>query len=285
MNTEQKNKITTRLAEHSRELGLSQAQLSRRITDVSATTINFILTNKWKEQDGLISDDMWNRVANYLGEGNGWVTVDTRNLKAIKKMCRDCHTKSIARAIAGEPGRSKTEALKAYAGNNANVFYLECSEFWSKKMFLNKLRQAMGLQQEQATSAEIMEDIIQHLSKLNKPLIIIDEADKVQEALCGFFVTLYNHAKNCGFILSGSVFFEKHFRKGVRLNRRGYSEAFSRIGSEFIMVPPVSNQDVRAICEANGLTDELQTKEVINSCGGDLRRVARLVNDFKMMVR
>lgn len=278
-----KQNISSKLAEHIAQLGLSQTKVAAKIGGISPATVNSIVNFKWMEQDGLVSDAMWQNVANYLGEGNEWITVEIRNFKAINRIAHDCQTKGIARAIAGEPGRCKSEALRSYASRNQNTFYIECDEHWTKKHFLNKLRQAMGLPIEQQSIGDIMEEILQHLNKLRKPIIIIDEVDKLQDKWVGFFITLYNKAKSCGFMLSGSVFFEKNFLKGVRLNKRGYCEAYSRFGKEFIAIKPVDAESVRAICETNGLTDDMKIKEVINSCDGDLRRVNRMVTDFKMM--
>lgn len=286
MNTENKNNITAALQKYMDDRGLSGNRLAKTIGNVSAATISQILNHKWQENDQLVSVEMWNHLGSFLGVNNNWNIVKTKNYKRVWNLTRDCQQQSISRAISAAPGLSKSVTLQAYASSNPNVYYIECKEHWNRKVFLNKIRQAMGLAVGTENVSEIAEQITDHIRKATKPLIIIDEADKLKDTVITFFISLYNDTNNrCGYLLAGSVFFEKKMLKGVSKNQLGYSEAFSRIGRQFHHLYDLTATEVRDICEANGLEDDEAIKVIINECitskHNDLRRVNRMVIDSK----
>lgn len=65
--------------------------------------------------------------------------------------------------------------------------------------------------------------------------------------------------------------------KGLRLNRKGYAEIYSRIGRKFVELPLPNSEDVAAVCVANGVSDTKAINKVIDESDGDLRRVKRSV--------
>lgn len=70
-------------------------------------------------------------------------------------------------------------------------------------------------------------------------------------------------------------------QKGVRTNRKGYKEIYSRVGRKFIPIQVVNSEDVAAVCIANGVTDPETINEIIDDCESDLRRVKRKVHAVK----
>ena len=73
-------------------------------------------------------------------------------------------------------------------------------------------------------------------------------------------------------------------RIGLRYNKKGYKEINSRIGRKFFDLNATSRNDVYAICQANGLTNEAEIKRVmkdVEACDNDLRRVKRVVHAQK----
>ena len=70
---------------------------------------------------------------------------------------------------------------------------------------------------------------------------------------------------------------QKKIEKGVRLNKKGYEEIYSRIGRNFISVPVINDQDIADVCRANGVTDKADIKTVTADADSDLRRVKRKI--------
>ena len=70
-------------------------------------------------------------------------------------------------------------------------------------------------------------------------------------------------------------YLEKKIKRGLRLNKKGYKEIYSRIGRKFIMLKGVGIGDITEVCMANGVTAKGDIRSVIDDCDGDLRRVKR----------
>jgi DNA transposition AAA+ family ATPase len=222
----------------------------------------------------------------WLGITDEWVIVTTdRNFRRVNNICTEAQRKSHARAISAAPGTGKSVSLKHYSNNNPNAFYIECGDYWTKKVFLSKLKTAMGLKPVHLQGIpDMVDEIIQALRTLRKPLLIIDEADKLKDNTLTFFITFYNELTSvCGFVLSGSEFFEKHIEKFSRLNKKGYREILSRFGGEFLHLYDLTEDRIKAIANANGIHDAERLNRIINKSNGDIRTVQRVIEDIKLL--
>ncbi|MGG6496095.1 UNVERIFIED_CONTAM: ATP-binding protein, partial [Bacteroidetes bacterium 56_B9] len=73
---------------------------------------------------------------------------------------------------------------------------------------------------------------------------------------------------------------------GLRYQKPGYKEFYSRIGRKFYELEPTDVNDVFAICSANGVTDRKDIDKVIkeaSTCDFDLRRVRKSIHKVKRM--
>ena len=254
----------------------SQNAAARSISGVSSATISQILTGQWD----LISDEMWRSVASQTGyDRHGWNVVRTRGFQRISEILADAKDKSLVMALTGEAGCGKSESIKVFARNNRNVYHVVCQEYWNRRNFMTEMLSQLSISSAGCTVSEMMTDIISAIKKRERPLIILDEADKLSDQVLYFFISLYNSLEDdCGIILCATNYLEKHIAKGVRINRKGYNEIFSRIGRKFIPIEQVNGDDVEAVCRANGITDDGVIDEIIENCDYDLRRVRRLVH-------
>lgn len=260
--------------------GLSQAEASKKL-GVSPATINNIINRKYVENAKLnVSEDLWRKIAQWAGV-SGWNAAATRDFKRINVLCANCQSEGRSRAISFDPGSGKTYALKSYASSHHNVYYIECDEYWGKKDFLNELRKQMGLVETGLTISEMVASIIEYLNRDEMPLVIIDEADKLKDAVLNFFKTFYNKS-NSGFILCGAPYFAKRIMKGVRLQKQAYQEIHSRLGGEFFQMKGLNQSDIRNVCEANGVKDDNDIQRVINYTEGDLRRAKTMIEELKL---
>lgn len=246
---------------------------------VSSAIVSQMLNGKWET----IADEMWRGVAAKLGyTAKQWNTVQTRDFKLIYELLEDAQEYSNVFACIGDAGSGKSVAIEAFAAEHKNVFVLRCSEFWNRKVMLSELLQAMGRDCSGLTVAEMMADTISTLKKMEVPVIPIDEADKLSDQLFYFLITIYNQLEgHCGIALFATDHLEKRIRRGLRLNKKGYKEIYSRIGRKFITLKGVGSTDVAQICAANGISDATQVKEIIQDCENDLRRVKRKIHAIK----
>ena len=82
----------------------------------------------------------------------------------------------------------------------------------------------------------------------------------------------------CGIVLLATNHLEKRIRKGVKLNKKGYNEIWSRLGRKCVELKGVDAADIAAICEANGVTQRVEVDAIIYNSESDLRRVKRKIH-------
>ncbi len=278
MTTAEKEQIRSKLAEFC-DLKGSQNKASIALKSVSAATISQVLNSNWD----LITDEMWRTIASQVGyDPREWMVVETRGYRRMYDLLDAAQQDALVFAVTGDAGCGKSEAIRAYEHSHRNVYNLSCSEYWNRKQFMTELLQTMGLDSSGSTVSEMMSDIILALKRKERPMIILDEADKISDQVLYFFITLYNKLEDhVGIILCATDYLEKRIKKGVRINRKGYKEIYSRVGRKFIPIPIVNGEDVAAVCIANGIDDTRAIREVYDDCENDLRRVKRKIHALK----
>lgn len=274
MKKEEKQVIAEALKDYCRQKG-SQNKAANSMNGVSAATISQILAGNWDS----ISDDMWRAVAAQTGhDSREWRIARTRAYDRMMFLLDSARAESLVLAVTGSAGCGKTEAIRNYGKMHRQVYHLCCSEYWNRRTFMGKLLQCMGIDYTGSTVSDMMDDIIDTLKRTEKPLVVLDEADKLSDQVLYFFISLYNQLEDhCGIILCATDYLEKCIKKGLRIRRKGYEEVFSRMGRKFIPLQVISNEDVAAVCVANGVTNESDIRRIVNDSENDLRRVKRAV--------
>lgn len=246
---------------------------------ISSATLSQMLNDNWD----LIADKMWRRVMIALKIDFDWQTAETKNFKMLVSLLQQAQNRSISVSVAHNAGAGKSHAYKYYERAVPNVFYIECKTFWSRKNYMKNLLQNCGLSGE-GTIEDMVERFTENLEGLDKPLVIIDQLDKLNDSSLDLFMDFYNDLDGyCGFLISGVPALKKRILRGCQRDKTGYKEFYSRVGSNFIYLDEVTRDDVAKICIANGLKDEEKITEIFNSCLGDLRRVKRDVEKWFMM--
>lgn len=274
MTNEQKQQICEQLRTYVEQKG-SGNKAAASMNGVSSATVSKVLSGKWDT----ISDDMWRSIAAQCGhKAEGWQLVETRAYKAMTFTLENAQRDSLVMAVIGEAGSGKTEAIKNYAASGRNVYHLVCSEYWNRRTFMAKVLQSMGEIYSGTTVADMMDAIVDTLKRKEAPLIVLDEADKLSDQVLYFFISLYNQLEGqCGIIMTATRYLRARIEKGLRLNRKGYAEIYSRIGRKFVELPLHNSEDVAAVCAANGVTDAKTINSIVDEADGDLRRVKRSV--------
>lgn len=275
----QKQAIADKLKEYVSRFD-SQNKAAKSLKDVSPATISQIFNNNWE----LIATEMWRKIGNQIGYSEiEWSAVETKDFKILTKLLEDARIHSNVFACTGDAGTGKTFTLRNFAENNKRVYLLKCAEFWNRKMFMQELLSSMGCDSSGYTVGEMMAEVVRTIKSQPQPLIIMDEADKLTDQVLYFFITLYNQLEdNCGIVLCATDHLSKRIKRGLKLNKKGYKEIFSRIGRKFIELKGVSSLDITSICNANGITDRKVISEIIEDCEGDLRRVKRKVHAVRL---
>lgn len=252
-----------------------QNKAANSIKGVSAGTLSQMQNGNWEH----ISDEMWRKVAKAIGfGGKRWNTAETATYKQVHFTLEAAQEEARVMSLTAPAGSGKTYAAKEYEASHRNVYRLMCDEFWSKNDFVEELLRVMGEKADGLTKRERLRLACDVLSRKEQPLLIFDEFDKLGDNVWSFFITLYNRLEGqCGMVLLSTDYIEKRMRMGLKYQRKGYPEIFSRLGSRFVGLDRAEYEDVKAVCEANGLTEEAVIEDIARSAKGDLRRVRQLV--------
>lgn len=273
---DEKKQISEQLRAYCDQKG-SQNKAAASLNGVSSATVSKVLAGNWDT----IADDMWRSIAGQIGAGKtaeGWQLVPTRAYKAMTFTLESSQRDALVVGVIGEAGSGKTEAIKTYTAGGRNVYHLVCSEYWNRRTFMAKVLQTMGATYSGNTVADMMDTIVDTLKRKESPLIVLDEADKLSDQVLYFFISLYNQLEgHCGIIMTATRYLKARIEKGLRLNRKGYAEIYSRIGRKFVELPLLNSEDVAAVCVANGITDAKAINSIVDEADGDLRRVKRSV--------
>lgn len=263
----------------------SQNKAAQSLRGVSAATVSAILSGKWE----LISDEMWKKCADQTASVGdrigGWQIVETSAFQEITYALDDAQQWKNVTWIVGEAGCGKTTTARMYAERHREVFYLQCSEDMYKGEFVREIARLVGLRTDGYTVRELWKQILSALVQMDAPLLVFDEADKLIESVFHYFISLYNQVEDkCGVVFLSTDYIVKRIDRGLRCNKPGYKEFYSRIGRKYFELEDATVQDVYAVCIANGLKDKRDIDEVIKDadfCDFDLRRVKKAVHRMK----
>jgi len=259
----------------------SQAKAVAALKHTSEATIIHIRRGEWES----ISDDMWRNIGKQVGYSNKgkWNFVETAASKKLIQVFDDAREYSNVFAITANPGSGKSFVSEWYEAKRDNAYLISCSEYFNRKVFLQHLLQKMGKSNTGLNVPEMMDLIIETTMKKENPIFIFDEFDKVPDSILYFFITLYNRLEgNVGMVMMATEFLSKRILRGRKMNKKGYSEIYSRIGRRFISLPEATQKEVFEIGKANGVSDVQELHSIYNECEGDLRRVKRGIHKSKV---
>lgn len=270
----EKQRIAERLASYCQQIG-GQNKAANSLRGVSSATISKILNKQWDT----IADSMWHSISGQIGaKSNGWEVVETAAYRDMMLLMASAKQDSQVMAIVGSAGCGKSVAIRKYSEATAGVYVVSCSEYMNKNAFLREVLRVMGLDNQGMNVAEMVDDVVSRLKRQDSPLLILDEADKLSDQVLYFFITMYNKLEeSCGLLLCATQYLEKRVLKGVRIERKGYAEIYSRIGRQFVHLPEANSEDIAAICVANGVTRARDIAAIVKASDCDLRRVKRSV--------
>lgn len=263
----------------------SQNRASESLNGVSAATVSQITNGKYVN----ISDDMFIRIATQIGYSlEHWTLHESNTFARITFAMTDAQAYRNVTWVVGDAGCGKTTAAIEYRRTHRNVFYILCSEDMKKSDFVREIAKQVGAPVDGTNLRDILEYAISMIAFLRTPLLIFDEGDKLTDSVFNYFISIYNRLEGkCGIIFLSTDYIKRRMENGLRYNKKGYKEINSRISRKFFDVNVATEQDVYAICQANGLTDQTEIKRVLREAMQgeyDLRRVKRVVHACKRIL-
>lgn len=274
METIKKQRIAVALRNYCDRYG-SQAKAAKALK-MSSPMISQMLTGDWDK----IADQQWHTAAAGIGyKEERWEAVETADFRTLSTILDDAQQNSLVMSIIGAAGSGKSFTCRHYSEMHQSVVVVSCDSYWTRKDLIEELLTVMGEDTAGLTLAGLTRKAVKKLRMTDRPLIILDEADKLSDKVLNAFITLYNQLEGiCGIVLIATSHLEKKLLSGVRHNKQGYNEIWSRLGRKCVPLAGVSAQDIVMVCEANGIVDERTIDGIIRDSESDLRRVARRVH-------
>lgn len=252
----------------------SQAKAAASLRGVSSATISLILSGRGEE----VRESMWLHLQEQLLENKQMKVAETAIYSELTALLASAQEDKLVMSLIANAGSGKTFTSKQYEVENKEVYRVACSEFWTKNDFVDELLRSLGESSDGYTKKERINRAIEVIKRKRNPLIIFDEFDKLNDNVWFFFITLYNELEDkCGMVLLSTDYIRLRIEKGLRLNKRGYNEFWSRLGRRCVRLEPIAYEDIKAVCEANGISNSSEIEDIAIDSEGDLRRVARRI--------
>lgn len=265
--TKHKEEVLTAIGEEAKKLG-SYSKVANKCGVAVATITNNILR---PENHHLVNDQMWTKVGKALGVkfGAKWNVVETTNYRIIAQVLDIAKDRAVWMPISEKAGSGKSAGIQKYASETENVYVLQCEE-WSRRSFLLHLSRTLGVSlpstgylSVDVIGAKVIEFFKRLASQDAQPLLVLDEADKLRPSALRWLIHLYNKLEEeLGVVICGTENLKKEIKAGVNRAVKGYDELDSRFGRSFYGLLGATKDDVKAICEANGLTDMQRIEKV-----------------------
>ena len=276
ISNESKSRIQHQLDAHCARYG-SQNKAANALKGVSVAVISDIRNGKWDR----ISDDMWRKLESQLVASGEWKIYETNAYSQMSCYLDSCKNDGLVMWVVAPAGTGKSTAAMDFRNKNRNVFILTCSEDMNKTSFVKELAAVIGVKADCLTVRETLAAIVKELVKLDRPVLIFDEADKLTDRVLYFYVSLYNALEDkCGMMLLSTHSIKRRMEHGILRQKKGYDELESRIGRQFVPLVPVTSHEVAEICRVNGLSSQEAITKVTKEASevaNDLRRVKRSV--------
>ncbi|TXI13485.1 MAG: ATP-binding protein [Pedobacter sp.] len=273
-------KISTLVLALMERKGFSSASKFAQSIGFGPADISNLKGEKWKQNPSLIGPEKWIRLARIAGFNNNetqaWNTAHTRMYKHIFTHLTLCKSQSQYRMLIDEAGFGKTYAAKEFAQNHPNTFYIDCSDYSNKNRLIRAIATTVGTSTA-GTYDDMLADTLFALGKMNKPLLIFDEAGEICKNADAIMILkrIYNHLEHiCGMYLIGSNGLKKVMLNRKRRDIQGYHEVFDRFEAEFRKCIPEPNlkedrvmyvkEMAKSIMEANGVSDSRIIRSIQN---------------------
>lgn len=173
--------------------------------------------------------------------------------------------------FSGFSGLGKTMASQ-HVQNKRGAVYLECKDWWSRKVFLEMLLAELGVMTPPRTIADMMRRAIAILGDDPDQLVILDEADKLVDKGMIELVRSLQADTLVPVILVGEELLPQKLKSVERV--------FNRV-LEWGLAQPCDMADAKLLaarwCPGVSIADEL-LEEMMRKAGGNARKLASTLN-------
>lgn len=296
-----KNGIIKHIELWKTKLGSMSAVARKCYINVGA--LSTILNGKY----GANESAMLQKIAKSLEyrESNWNIVRSIHNYRTLQSVFSDAKNESMWFCVSNKAGSGKTGTFEDLFNldTTGTVVFIQAEE-WSARQFLTKLiEKTIGekaLEGGYKNIAQLTDMVAGYFNdmSLHRPVLKIDEADKLRPAALRTLIPIFNRTEDrLGLILSGTENLEKEIKRGVKLHKKGFDELESRFGRTYITLRGASQKEVFQICAANGLPnedaqlrvwgelDKTQKQTTVKTSNGTKETMVEYAEDFRKIKR
>jgi DNA transposition AAA+ family ATPase len=179
---------------------------------------------------------------------------ETRDLISIFGQCERTRKHKLMTGLIADTGMGKTTALRAYSVRK-NVFFVTVDKTMNAKSLFVSILKTMGISFD-GNIYDVMVKIADELNRIESPLLIIDEAGKMNHSTMLYLHDLREYTKtNCGILLSGMPYFKKNLEKFSEKQKEGCAEFLRRI-NVWHELKGLSRKEIDVICSETGIAED-----------------------------
>lgn len=188
---------------------------------------------------------------------NKFELYQTSDLKSVFQQCEFTRDNRFMTGLLADTGMGKTTSLKAYTSANKNTFMVTVDKTMNAKRLYMKILSVLGARFE-GNMHDVMMIIAAELNMLDNPLLIVDEAGKMNHVMMLYMHDLREHTReNCGILLAGMPYFKKNLQKFADKQKEGCSEFLRRI-NVWHELKGLSRKETEYVCRQSGITGDLK---------------------------
>jgi hypothetical protein len=198
------------------------------------------------ETENVLKDATWLEIGRKLGvslKEKPWNIVRTEVFVNIEEDVLFCQANAKGLIYVDDCGIGKTVATTYLSRTLPNCFRIDASQAKDTIDFIKVLAREIGVSTDGKRS-DIKSKIKYYLKNLENPIVIIDEAGDINPAVVMEIKELWNATEGCcGWYLIGAEAFRVFIERGIKNDKPGFRELFSRFGERYSKTVPNGKDD------------------------------------------
>lgn len=254
-NVPEKVEIKKAVNQYCKEKGISKCEFGTK-SGISNATLSNLENERWENLSNAMLMNIWNFCNRNMVDD----LFSTTDFVSAFKICDKARKYHFMVGLIADTGMGKTTAISAYS-RRKNVFYVCYDKTMNPRQFFLALLRELAYPFESNLN-EMINRAADELNKLENPLLIIDEAGKLNQTMILYLHVLRDKIKgNCGVILAGMPYFKDNLLKMSAKEKEGIPEFLRRINlwHSFVGLQPKETEE---ICKTHGITDPERIKEL-----------------------
>lgn len=179
---------------------------------------------------------------------------ETVDFNSVQRLCDKARTHKLMVGLTGDTGLGKSTSLDTYQGSHNHVIKVVVDKTMNAKRLYVHILDKLDVKFE-GNIHDVMLKIAEVLNGLPDPLLIVDEAGKMNHVMMLYMHDLREYTKaNCGIVLAGMPYFKSNLQKYAGKEKEGCSEFLRRINL-WHTLSGLNRSEIEYICREEGLTD------------------------------